>query len=212
MTTVPFRAVKVFYADGAARSRNAASDAEAGGLSFGVAEVTVPSRHRSGRLERPSVWRCDFREQLSKHVMLRSAVAWPAARFFAHLRIALDVSGTHATLLFVHGCEDTLETALLRTAQIGIDLKLCPLLLYSWRASGTRSAYAVDVETVTRQVPILAGFIQDVSAISETKPIRLIARNLGKEALSSALKLATGQQCRDEHDAVLDRSAPGFRR
>src|SRR6185295_11094953 len=101
-------------------------------LTFGMAEVAVPALHRQGVFERPSLWRGELRESPRKHLVLRSTVEWSSIEFFHHLADELDGGSTHSTLLFIHGHRDTFRTALLRTAQIGVDLNCAPLLLYSW--------------------------------------------------------------------------------
>ncbi len=73
-----FAIVRVFYATD--RTRTASTKpAEMFGvgraaLSYGSCDVSIPRDHRMGELESPSIWRLDFREDPTKHVVLLSTV------------------------------------------------------------------------------------------------------------------------------------------
>jgi esterase/lipase superfamily enzyme len=177
---------KVFYAADRTASVGRRSSPERAPLTFGVAEVAVPSLHRKGVFERPSLWRWEFRESPRKHLMLRSTAEWSSIEFFHHLDVELHDGGTRSTLLFIHGHRDTFDTAVLRTAQIGVDLKCAPSILYSWPSSGTTIGYAADVEAITRSIPALATFLKDLTARSAAKPVQVVAQDVTRSALAAA--------------------------
>src|ERR1700722_10926190 len=76
-----------------------------GPLAYGVAEVSIPrgTRHRRGRLERPSLWKLQFREDPQRHIAIltceeKDLDTW---QLIASERMA--AAGTNAALVFIHG-------------------------------------------------------------------------------------------------------------
>lgn len=52
-------------------------------LTYGVCDVSIPRDHRMGKLEYPSIWRLEFREDPNKHVVLLNTAISSKDDFFA---------------------------------------------------------------------------------------------------------------------------------
>jgi esterase/lipase superfamily enzyme len=166
--------------------------AEGGTLSLGVCEVTIPKsdRHKIGGLEKPSLFRLEFKEDPAKHVILVAVERWEEGAFFTELQQRVGKSQRHEAFIFVHGYHVSFEEAACRTAQLACDLHFdgAPIL-FSWPSRGKWWQYAVDETNVTWSVPHLESFLRAVAMRSGARTVHLIAHSMGNRALTSTLEL-----------------------
>src|SRR6476646_6509436 len=116
--------IKVFYATDRKPSPETVINFEGqrgdGSLHYGVFQVSVPRDHRLAIIERPSIWRFEFKETPAKHFVIVSRTAQDEAVFYQ------DVSKTVKAQVIsrCHGFNVGFDDAVYRTAQISYDLGL----------------------------------------------------------------------------------------
>jgi esterase/lipase superfamily enzyme/nucleoid DNA-binding protein len=155
-----------------------------GSLTYGYCDVSIPQRHELGSVERPSLWRFEFRERRGTHFVIVSRHVETADAFWSSLRNA----GQEAALLFIHGFRVTFDDAVYRAAQISRDLAFGGLtLLYSWASHGTLRRYRADGVTNRRTIPLLKNFITDVCARTGVSSVHVVAHSMGNRALAQGL-------------------------
>lgn len=171
---------------------------ERGELEMGTCEVSIPKNHRVGEIERPSVFRLEFQENPTRHVVVLSVTQQPEDEFFAALRARVDRSARKEVLVFVHGFNVTFEAAAQRTAQLAHDLQFdgAPVF-FSWPSQGGLLRYAVDETNVAWSTPHLKEFLLAVARRSGAKSVNLIAHSMGNRALTAALH-ALSYRLKDE--------------
>ena len=195
---VNFARVKVFYATDRLRTASQ-NPADIYGvrrdiLSYGVCEVGIPRDHRMGELERPVVWRLEFREDPKKHVVLLSVEQQTKENFFRSIGERIKASSGSNAFVFVHGFNTSFAEAARRTAQMSYDLGFngAPVF-YSWPSQGTSSGYPVDETNVEWTQAHLKAFLEEFAKTTRAENIYLIAHSLGNRALTGALKDLYGE-------------------
>jgi esterase/lipase superfamily enzyme len=188
----------VFY--GTDRKETGAKDPETffgtgrapgGTLHLGVCEVSIPRDHRLGSIERPSVWKLEFRPDPEKHMVLVGLTPLPRDAFFGRLRSAVEASPKKEVFVFVHGFNVSFADAVLRTAQMAYDLGFdgAPIT-YSWPSQTDLSpgGYHADEATAEWTAAHLDRFLTQVAARSGAQEIHLIAHSMGNRPLTAALE------------------------
>lgn len=183
--------MKVYFATD--RNRTGSEDPQGmfggnrGDVSYGTCIVSIPRDHRMGDMETPSIWRLEFREDPSKHVVLLETHVTPAADFFAELAGRIRASSGKNAFVFVHGYNVTFTDAARRTAQMAYDLGFdgAPVF-YSWPSRGETAAYTIDEQSVEWAQSDLKRFLQDFFAKSDADNVYLIAHSMGNRALTRA--------------------------
>lgn len=156
---------------------------------MGTCEVSIPRNHQVAELEAPSVFKLDFVEDPTKHVMLLDIEEKDSKAFFSQLRDRVEQGVSKDAFVFVHGFNVTFKDAARRTAQLAYDLKFqgAPIF-YSWPSQGGLFQYAVDETNVVWTVPHLREFLKEIASQSGAQSIHLIAHSMGNRALTSALR------------------------
>ncbi len=187
--------VRVFYATDRKNTGLKQPDATYGGdrsddgsLSLGTLDVSIPRDHRMGVIERPSIWRLEFREDPNKHLVLLSVAPKRETAFFNELSMKVTTSSHKEAFVFVHGYSVTFAEAARRTAQLAYDLGFdgAPIL-YSWPSRGSLRDYPADVETIEWTAPHLKTFLDKIASDSHATTVHLIAHSMGNRALAAAL-------------------------
>jgi esterase/lipase superfamily enzyme len=157
-------------------------------LTYGTCDVSIPRDHRMGELESPSIWRLEFREDPSKHVVLLTNVISSKEKYFADVAARVRAAPTRSAFIFIHGYNVTFEDAARRTAQISYDLGFegAPVF-YSWPSQGATPAYSVDEQNVEWTENNLRVFLEDFFANSDAQNVYLIAHSMGNRALTRAV-------------------------
>ena len=162
---------------------------ERGELTFGIAEVSIPARHKLGELEGPQWWKARFRDDAGRHVLLLDASQREQRAFTTEVRAALSSADESDLLLFVHGYNTSFADAIRRTAQISYDLKFPGhALLYSWPSAEAPMAYAADEATVEHSIPNFERFLRLVLTRIGARQLHVIAHSMGARALARLLK------------------------
>ena len=191
-----YAVVRVFYATDRQPTGNPAPGQFYGAdrspdetIRLGTLDVSIPRDHRMGEIERPSIWKLEFREDPEKHVVLLNVSPQSEADFYRSLSTKVDNSPDKDAFVFIHGYDNTFEQAAWRTAQLSYDLgfKGAPIL-YTWPSRGQLVTYPADEATVEWSTPHLQKFLETVALQSHAKTIHLIAHSMGNRALTGALK------------------------
>lgn len=155
---------------------------------YGECVVTIPDIHQFGRLERPSVWRFDFRESASKHVVLQSALLLDREECLARIRNDLGTTDEPDLFVFVHGYNVQFAEAAQRTAQMAYDLQFHGVpIFYSWPSDGRLTSYGRDVRVADASVGCVTEFLSLLAQDTGARRIHLVAHSMGNRALVGAL-------------------------
>lgn len=189
-----FTTVKIYYATDRARSGselpNDFYSGRRGELEYGTASVSIPDQHRPGKIEKPSIWTLDFREDPQRHIVLSSVVPAASEVVFAEMQDHVRRTGKAEAFVFVHGFNVSFHEAAKRTAQMAYDMNFEGLpILYSWPSRGSILSYIADTAVVNLSGRRLSRFLEDVVARSGATRIHLIAHSMGNRAMTDALEL-----------------------
>ena len=157
-------------------------------LKYGIVEVSIPHDHRIGEVESPSIWKFEFSEDPSKHVMLQSISLLDKKRFFDKLAADIKASKKKRTFLFVHGYNTSFSEAAKRTAQISYDLKFDgKAVFYSWPSQASTFRYGKDEENIEWSQKNIERFLRDYLSKSGAEEIYLVAHSMGNRGLTRAI-------------------------
>jgi esterase/lipase superfamily enzyme len=158
-----------------------------GELAYGSCEVSMPTDHRMGELESPSILRLEFRANPAKHVVLLNVTSQQKQKFFADIIGVVKNSRRKSAFIFVHGYRVTFEDAARRTAQMAHDLEFdgAPIF-YSWPSQGTLSGYPADENNIEWSQKNLKYFLADFTSRTDAENIFLIAHSMGSRSLIGA--------------------------
>ncbi|MDA7874082.1 alpha/beta hydrolase [Rhodopirellula sp.] len=169
-----------------------------GQFTRGIAEVSVPDQHERGVVERPSLLRFEVREDQTKHIVLTDAVELLEDDFKLRIENAVAKAPARDLLVFIHGYNVSFEAALLRTAQLAVDLPFegAPIC-YSWPSQATLTGYPIDANNADWTVPHLKEFLLDLATESGADSINVIAHSMGNRAMTAAIR-----QISQQHNAA----------
>ena len=157
-------------------------------LHLGTVNVSIPRDHRMGNIERPSIWRLEFRPDPEKHVVLVGIQPRSEQEFYSELEEKVVSSANKDAFVFVHGFDNTFEDAAERTAQMSYDLGFQgAAIMYSWPSKGKLAEYTADESTIDWTTPHLERFLETLAAQSHATTVHLIAHSMGNRALTRAL-------------------------
>lgn len=162
--------------------------AERGDLSLGSVDVSIPHDHRMGELEGPSIWKLQFSDDPSKHVVLLGVEILTTEEFIQSFRKSFQPSPPKQALVFVHGYNVRFADACRRTAQIAYDLKFEGVpVVYSWPSEGKVAPYPFDENNVRWSVPDFENFLTLILSETGAEVVHVIAHSMGNLALVEAL-------------------------
>jgi len=186
----PYASVRVFF--GTNRARTPAQDAirfgtKRGDLVLGSCTVSIPPHHRVGEIERPSIWRLEFREDPARHVTLLS-LGLLSEQDFVHRVMARARTSRKEALVFVHGYNVSFEEAARRAGQLKYDLSFPgPVLFFSWPSRGIPVGYAHDEDNIEWSVPDLISFLHLLTGRSDLERVYFVAHSMGSRGAVRAL-------------------------
>ncbi|MGB1708380.1 MAG: alpha/beta hydrolase [Rubripirellula sp.] len=168
---------------------------ERGQFTRGIAEVSVPDLHQRGVVERPSLLRFEVREDQTKHIVLTEAVELLGDDFNLKIANAVATAPAHDLLVFIHGYNVSFESALLRTAQLAVDLPFEGVpVCYSWPSQATLTGYPIDANNADWTVPHLKDFLLELATETGADSINVIAHSMGNRAMTAAMRQISQQQ------------------
>jgi esterase/lipase superfamily enzyme len=159
-------------------------DAATGELTFGTAEVHVPTSHQIGTIERPGP---NEKEDPARHIIIESVEQNERQVFLDVLR-----NTHHPGLLFVHGYNNTFESSLWDFARIIWDLQLkdniIPIM-FSWPSAGGYGGYAADKDNVLDSVKSVIEAVKLLCNDAALRPLHVIAHSMGNLLVLHSLSL-----------------------
>ncbi|CAA6827720.1 MAG: Unknown protein [uncultured Thiotrichaceae bacterium] len=187
-----FHTVKVFYGTDRNKTNEKSLNDYFGEVrstvSYGQIDISIPFNHKVGKIEAPSIWRLEFRENPEKHISMLALVEMDKATLFETVNKRLKDSGTNSAFIFFHGYNVTFSAAAKRTAQMAYDLQFPGIpFFYSWPSAGRVSAYTKDEGNIQWSEPHIKAFLNDIAKKSDIENIYLIAHSMGNRGLTRAL-------------------------
>jgi len=166
-----------------------------GQFTHGIAEVSIPESHERGSVERPSLLRFEVREDQTRHIVLTHAVELLEEDFKLRISDAVASAPAHDLLVFIHGYNVSFESALLRTAQLAVDLPFEGVpICYSWPSQAKLTGYPIDANNADWTVPHLKDFLLDLVTQTGAESINVIAHSMGNRAMTAAIRQISQQQ------------------
>ncbi|MGA1342906.1 MAG: alpha/beta hydrolase [Hyphomonas sp.] len=171
-------------------------------LQFGRADIWLPKLIEEGgsrdRGETPILDGPPPQEpsQLARYVFLTRITKAGSEAFLAQMDTALAGRQSGSVLLFVHGFNTPFDDALIRSAQLSVDLSRRGIfdvgipLLFSWPSAGKLSLtdYRGDQDRSLSAAPYLEQFLDVIAAQPRVKRINIIAHSMGNRILTEALE------------------------
>jgi len=184
--------VPVFY--GTARAVSADSgvpfsySGERGDLAYGVANVSIPDDHREGEIEKPKIWKLQFRENPDAHVVVLGIEPLAVASFTDRAIGALDRCSRKEVLVFVHGYNVGFDAALQRAAQVAYDLQFSGLpALFSWPSEGSMPKYTVDWNNIDWSRSRFKQFLKVLREKLGAETVHIIAHSMGSRLVAETI-------------------------
>jgi esterase/lipase superfamily enzyme len=166
----------------------------ANAITYGHLDVSVPDAHRFGETGTgflKHLLRFDFRDDVLR---VQRVEKQDRDTFFAEIRnVMQNVPESNCppeALVFIHGFNVTFEDAAIRSAQIGVDLRILPggTGFFSWPSKGDVRAYPADEATIEASECAIAEFLIDFTSNCGAKKVHLIAHSMGNRGLLRALQ------------------------
>ncbi len=162
-----------------------------GEVYYTEAVVSIPIKHKAGKIERPSWFEEIFNiENQKDHIMIINEIdKISKENFYLKLKNRLKNLNKYDILIFIHGYNNNIQDAVFRTAQITYDLEL-PLIpiTYSWASVNSVEGYIADSVTADWSVPHIKTFLKDIALKSEGRKINIIAHSMGNKLFTNAIK------------------------
>lgn len=167
---------------------------ERGQLSFGTAEVSIPTARPRGTIPRPSWLRLELNEDPALHVMVRAVTPRSRDEFLADVRAQLAGADRRTALIFVHGYNVSFADGLRRVGQLAYDLRTgeekefpgLPML-YSWPSQANALRYLTDETNVRDSQPHFQEFLKLALTEAGVESVCVIAHSMGSRALLDCL-------------------------
>lgn len=177
------------YSDGTLK---AFADKDGDELSFGVGMVSIPLNRRRGESSRPKWWKCEFRENQDKHIMILSMNGLNETDFFDAVKNEIKGSKSQDVLVFIHGYNESFASSIRRAAQISFDIDFKGVTsAFSWPSANSWHAYLADRDTYDIILDDLCLFLNKLSESAAGGKVYLLAHSMGNEAMTrSLIKLA----------------------
>jgi esterase/lipase superfamily enzyme len=161
-------------------------------LFYGIVQVSIPKGHRQGEVDQPGYFTLMHRSDPRRYMETVWADSMSAAAFYGQLRQKRDASAGGA-LVYIHGFNNTFQSAVLRTAQIAHDLNFKgPAIAYSWPARNNALLYVADRNDAEWSAAHLRQFLDSLAVVMGNRPIHIIAHSTGAFVLARALQLQPG--------------------
>ncbi len=183
------RAVPVFFAtnrrrDEAQPPESRFSGEPADAITLGLAQVSIPFTHKTGKVETPAWWNlfADPKDA-SRYVILYSVERLAEADFCTKLTKAATEGGPRSVLVFLHGYNVTFEEAARRAAQFASDMKYAgAVVLFSWPSLGETFGYLADEERAMLSADRLVEFLRVLEG-GPWDAVHIVAHSMGNRVV-----------------------------
>jgi esterase/lipase superfamily enzyme len=180
----------------------------ASGLTYGRAVVTIPTTHKPGNIELPSIWRLERAPDPKRHFILKSVSPSSLDTVRAEMKARLDGTDTKVVLLFVHGYNVGFPEAAMRTAQLAYDLRFDGVpMFFSWPSAARATAYFQDAEAAQLSEGAFDRVLEDLAALPATD-VYVVAHSMGSRIVTQVLKSRVERGRPTKHVSELLLAAP----
>lgn len=160
---------------------------EEAGISYGVADVSIPREHRLGHLEGP-ILGSRYLENVNKHVLLMGIRPLEKDVLLKLLRQDVAKTQGKSALVFIHGYNVSFEDAARRTAQLSYDLGFeGPPIFYGWPSKQNEIRYKEDGQAIQHSIPMITTFLEDIFKQTDADNVYLVAHSMGNRAMAAAM-------------------------
>jgi esterase/lipase superfamily enzyme len=184
--------------------------AERAELSYGKAIVSVPKNREVGTITRApgrAESRYDeYRFDPGRHFIIKTVAVIDSRKLFLEdLTEAIDVSVRREVLVFVHGYNASFADALIRAAQLAVDLEIDgATVAYSWPSRASLLSYVVDRNQVIGPfLDDLKNLISSVATATGATRVHLIAHSMGGKFLLEALEALASDHDKPLTDEII---------
>jgi esterase/lipase superfamily enzyme len=158
-------------------------------LSYGRGEVTIPVRHRVGKVEQPSRF---VHESEERHIIFRNARTLNNTDFATQLGQEIQHVKRKELLIFLHGYRVTFEEAARRAAQVATDIQFGGIVIvFSWPSASGFFSYSADEDCAAKSAEPLTNFLRDLEGGPWSK-VHLVAHSMGNRVMISGLASRAG--------------------
>jgi esterase/lipase superfamily enzyme len=156
----------------------------------GWCDVRIPAGHRIGSVG--SHWLRRLLRRQDDRLELATLMPLAPGRFWSGLgaRLAAIPEAERNAVIFVHGYNVTFREGVIRAAQIGFDLGIPCMGLFSWPSKGALFDYTADAAAVEASEYHLYRFLIDFAARAHGGRVHVIAHSMGNRALLRAVQAA----------------------
>ncbi|MCU6502289.1 alpha/beta hydrolase [Rugamonas sp. A1-17] len=176
---------------GTSRTANATgfSDDRDSQVHYGRVLVKIPKGHMTGSTGAKAVFPWQHDTALSIANIESSANQDAFVQMMKTQLKGSKLAGSEYVVVFIHGFNNTFESAAIRAAQIGADLDIPDnsMMFYSWAAQHDIDRYTVDEATVDASEVYLREFLRTVMRGAGSRKVHVIAHSMGNRALLRAV-------------------------
>jgi len=169
-----------------------------GKLHYAEVNVSIPSKHKIGTLDERSIFRFEFLDTPENNMIVwKNPSLLERKDFYSIFQKRLIKYDDGDIIIFIHGYNNDINEAVLRTAQISYDLEsvlneakfqkhFIPMT-YSWSSKDDFEKYLTDYESAEWSVPHLKEFLLDVYNHANGKKINVIVHSMGNQVFTKAI-------------------------
>jgi esterase/lipase superfamily enzyme len=177
-------------------------------LEYGKTVVTIPTTHKPGNIELPSIWRLEREPDPKRHFVLKDVSPLGLDVVRAEMKARLQGTSTKVVLLFVHGYNVGFPEAAMRTAQLAYDLRFDGVpLFFSWPSAAQTTAYFQDIETARLSERSFDQLLEDLAALPATD-VYVVAHSMGSRIVTEVLRSRVDRKRPTKHLSELLLAAP----
>ncbi|MBD1211526.1 MAG: alpha/beta hydrolase [Dolichospermum circinale Clear-D4] len=160
-------------------------------LHYGTCNVIVPKFLDIGSTE-PAFWQKLFGTRVDSFKLQKESLSVfnEENKFWSNITKTLNENeyNERYALIFIHGFNVSFESAALRAAQLGVDLKIPPgmMAFYSWPSKAKLERYTADEATIEASEKYISKFLMDwVQKVQEKEieKVHIIAHSMGNRGL-----------------------------
>ncbi len=153
-----------------------------------LVSVPLEEYRQVGLLNRPRLWSGEFAEDPGKHYVLLNCESLRPAEYFRAVGADSRTKERSQVLVFVHGFNVGFYDAVLRTAQLKVDLQFeGAAVLFSWPSRGSTAEYTWDESAIDWSIEHLHRLLVDLRREMPDADIHVLAHSMGNRALTAAL-------------------------
>ncbi|MBI5154577.1 alpha/beta hydrolase [Candidatus Poribacteria bacterium] len=193
--------VTVFYGTDRAGEGTDFQDCIGEELRFGAARVSIPARHKAGRLEGAPV---SSLRGPDANIRVLSVEPMTREEWTSRLSAEMRSSGQEAAFVFVPGFAVSFDGGARRAAQMAFDMGLPEhVVLYSWPSANNVAQYWLDYDSAEETAPHLEDFLETVDGCAGEERLTVAGHSLGNRALLRAAEGMALRQAREGGTAPL---------